>query len=62
MNAAKAIKRENQLGNLKIGTTADVAVLELLHGEFEYFDAHDIKFIGSQKINAAITIREGVKI
>ncbi len=61
-NAAKAIKRENQLGNLRIGTTADVAVLELHEGEFEYFDAHDIKFIGSQKINAAFTIREGVKI
>ncbi len=61
-NAAKAIKRENQLGNLRIGTTADVAVLELHEGEFEYFDAHDIKFIGSQKINAAFTIREGVKL
>ncbi len=58
-NAAKTIKRENQLGNLKIGTTADVAVLELLEGEFEFYDAHDTKFVGTQKINPVLTIREG---
>ncbi len=58
-NAAKTIKRENQLGNLKIGTTADVAVLELLDGEFEFYDAHDTKFVGTQKINPVLTIREG---
>ena len=59
INAAKTIKRENQLGHLKIGTTADVAVLEVLDGEFEFSDAHNTKFIGSQKINAILTIREG---
>lgn len=58
-SAAKAIKRENQLGNLKIGTKADVAVFELLDGEFEFHDAHGTKFIGTQKINAVSTIREG---
>ncbi len=58
-NAAKAIKREEQLGHLKIGTVADVAVFELLEGEFEFFDAHGTKFIGNQKLKAALTIREG---
>lgn len=58
-NAAKTIKREKPLGSLKIGTTADVAVFELLDGEFEFYDAHGTKFIGAQKINATLTIREG---
>lgn len=59
MRAAKAIKREKQLGNLKIGTVADVAVFELNDGQYEFYDAHDTKFIGTQKINAILTIREG---
>lgn len=58
-SAAKAIQREEQLGNLKIGTVADVAVFEVLEGEFEFFDAHGTKFIGNQKLKAALTIREG---
>ena len=58
-NAAKTIKREKQLGNLKIGTIADIAVLEVIDGEFEFYDAHSTKFCGTQKINAALTIREG---
>lgn len=59
INAAKTIKRENQLGHLKIGTTADVAVLDVHDGTFEFYDAHNTKFVGSQKINAVLTIREG---
>ena len=58
-SAAKAIQREAQLGNLKVGTVADVAVFEILEGEFEYFDAHGKKFIGNKKLKAALTIREG---
>ena len=58
-NAAKAIKREAELGHLKIGTVADVALLELLEGEFEFFDAHGTKFIGNKKLRAALTIRGG---
>lgn len=58
-NAAKAIKREKQLGNLKIGSTADVSVFEVIDGQYEFYDAHANKFIGNQKINTALTIRKG---
>lgn len=58
-SAAKAIQREEQLGNLKIGTVADVAVFELLEGEFEFSDSHGTKFSGDKKLKAALTIREG---
>jgi dihydroorotase len=58
-SAAKAIQREEQLGHLKVGTVADVAVFEVLDGEFEFLDAHDTKFIGNKKLKATLTIREG---
>ena len=58
-SAAKAIQRENQIGNLKIGTVADVAVFDVLEGQFEYFDSHGTKFIGDQKLKTELTIREG---
>ncbi|RKU15139.1 amidohydrolase/deacetylase family metallohydrolase [Candidatus Poribacteria bacterium] len=58
-SAAKAIRREEQLGHLKVGTVADVAVFEVLDGEFEFFDTHGTKFIGNKKLKAALTIREG---
>ena len=35
--AAKAIGREEELGHLKIGTIADIAVFDVIEGEFESF-------------------------
>ena len=58
-SAAKAIHREKQLGNLKVGTVADVAVFDLLEGQFEYFDSHGTKFIGNKKLKTELTIRQG---
>jgi len=58
-SAAKAIQREAQLGHLKVGTVADVAVFEVLDGEFEFLDTHGTQFIGNKKLKAALTIREG---
>jgi dihydroorotase len=57
--AAKAIQREDELGHLKVGTVADVAVFDLIDGEFEFFDTHGTKFIGNQKLKADLTIRQG---
>ena len=58
-SAAKAIQREAQLGNLKVGTVADVAVFDLLEGQFEYLDSHGTKFIGDKKLKTELTIRKG---
>lgn len=57
--AAKAIQREDEIGHLKIGTVADVAVFDLIEGEFEFFDTHGTKFVGNQKLKADLTIRQG---
>ncbi|MBI4640440.1 MAG: amidohydrolase/deacetylase family metallohydrolase, partial [Candidatus Tectomicrobia bacterium] len=37
---AKAIGREGEMGSLKVGMPADIAVLDLLEGEFEFEDTH----------------------
>ena len=58
-SAAKAIQREDELGNLKAGTVADVAVFDVLEGQFEYFDSHGTQFIGDKKLKTELTIREG---
>ena len=57
--AARAIGREAELGHLKIGTVADIAVLDVIEGEFELFDTHDTMVIANRKLQADLTIREG---
>jgi len=58
-SAAKAIQRQDQIGNLKVGTVADIAVFNVLEGQFEYFDSHGTKFIGNKKLKTELTIRKG---
>ena len=57
--AAKAIGREEKLGHLKIGTIADIAVFDVIEGEFELFDTHGTMVIANRKLQADLTIREG---
>ena len=55
---AKSIKRED-LGNLREGTVADVAVLSIREGNFGFIDAGGNRIEGTQKFEAELTIREG---
>jgi len=57
-NPAKEIKRE-ELGNLSVGSEADVAVFNLRKGDFGYVDSHGFKLKGTQKLEAELTIRAG---
>jgi dihydroorotase len=57
-NPAKAIHRED-LGQLRIGTVADIAVLSLQKGKFGFLDAGGNKLEGTQKLEAELTIRAG---
>jgi dihydroorotase len=50
INAVRAIKSFNQLGTLKVGVPADVTVLELREGEFEFVDNDNAKRTGRQKL------------
>jgi dihydroorotase len=55
---AKVIGRE-ELGTLKIGTVGDVAVFELLEGEFELRDAEGNTVIANQRLMPVLTIKGG---
>lgn len=57
-NAAKAIKRED-LGNLSVGTEADITILSLKKGKFGFIDADGNRIEGNQKLEAELTIRAG---
>jgi dihydroorotase len=57
-NAAQAIKH-TELGNLSEGSVADIAILNLLQGNFGFIDAGGNKIDGSKKLEAELTIRSG---
>lgn len=58
---AKVIHRE-ELGNLSIGSPADVAVLKFREGEFGFFDYTGFKMTGDQKLECELTIRNGAVV
>lgn len=57
-NAASAIKRP-ELGNLSVGSEADVAVFNLRAGDFGFSDSRGISIRGKQKLEAELTLRRG---
>ena len=57
-NPAREIKR-TELGNLSVGSVADLAVLNLHQGEFGFIDVDGGKMMGTQKLECELTVREG---
>lgn len=57
-NAAKSIKRED-LGNLSVGSVADIAVLSIVNGKFGFVDSENKRIEGDRKLEAELTIRAG---
>ncbi len=57
-NPANVIKK-TELGNLSVGTEADVAVFNLRKGDFGFLDIRKTKLKGAQKLEAELTIRAG---
>jgi dihydroorotase len=55
---ATVIKRPD-LGSLSVGSDADVAVFNLLKGNFGFLDVRKTKLKGTQKLEAELTIRAG---
>jgi dihydroorotase len=55
---AKVIKRE-ELGNLSVGSIADLAVLSMREGMFGFRDVSGNKQTGTQKLECELTIRAG---
>jgi dihydroorotase len=57
-NPALAIKHP-ELGNLSVGSDADVAVFSLRKGSFGFIDTKRTKLMGTQKLEAELTLRAG---
>jgi dihydroorotase len=57
-NPAQMIKRP-ELGNLSVGSTADIAVLEMLKGDFAFLGSTAGKIKGTQKLQCAMTLFGG---
>jgi len=57
-NPAREIKRP-QLGNLDVGTEADIAVLRLDHGSFGFVDSAGARRAGNQLLTCEMTLRAG---
>lgn len=55
---AQVIKHE-ELGNLSVGAIADIAVLDLLQGNFGFYDKTGYKVMGKQKFECEMTIKGG---
>ena len=57
-NAARAIGHE-ELGNLKAGNAADIAILRIREGEFGFIDSAGNGITGNKKLETEMTIRAG---
>jgi dihydroorotase len=57
-NPARAIHQE-RLGNLAVGSPADLAVLRLEQGDFGFLDVYGARLRGKQKLSCEMTLRDG---
>jgi dihydroorotase len=55
---AVAVKRP-ELGNLSVGSVADVAVLNMRQGKFGFWDKTGVKMEGKQRLECEMTIKGG---
>lgn len=62
VNAARVFPLFNDRGTLNVGATADVALLELREGNFEFLDNYNNKIIGSQRLFPSGTVLGGKRI
>jgi dihydroorotase len=61
MNPARALPAFNDLGTLRVGAPADVAVLDLRSGDFEFVDNDNTQRTGKQKLFTTAAIVGGKK-
>ena len=60
-NPAREIQHE-ELGNLSVGSPADVAVLRVVNGDFGFVDTFGAKMKGNRKFVCEMTVRDGLVV
>lgn len=56
---AQVIGREKEMGNLKQGRRADIAILEIREGKFKFYDCLGEEMIGEKRISCVLAIKDG---
>lgn len=59
LNPARAIGLDDQVGSLREGSNADIAVFQVEEGEFEFSDSFDGKMTGSKRLRPLLTLIGG---
>jgi dihydroorotase len=62
VNAARTFEVFRDRGTLNVGAAADVAVLELREGEFEFLDNYENTIKGRQRLFPSETVLAGVRV
>jgi dihydroorotase len=62
VNAARIFPLFNDRGTLNVGAPADVAVLELRKGKFEFLDNYKNKITGHQRLFPSATVLSGKRV
>ena len=57
-NPAREVKQDS-LGHLTVGATADIAVLRVEHGRFGFVDSYGARLHGSTRLVCELTLRAG---
>lgn len=59
INPARAIHRADTLGSLEVGREADVAVFELVEGDYEFKDVNLVARRGTKRLYCRLSIKRG---
>ena len=62
INPARALGEETRRGSLKVGMPADIAILELVEGDYTFVDSRKATIKGRQVLVPSLTIKSGVEI
>jgi dihydroorotase len=62
VNAARTFAVFGDRGTLTVGASADVAILELRDGEFEFLDNYENKRTGKQRLFPSATVLAGTRV
>ena len=62
VNAARAFPAFHDRGTLNVGAPADVAILELREGSFEFLDNYEGKRAGRQRLFPSVTVLAGKRV
>lgn len=57
--SAEVIGEEKEIGHLKTGSKADIAIFELKEGNYEFYDPDNIKLEGKLKLIPIMTFKDG---